>query len=108
MTSIVRITTVIIAALAATSAIAQPAGPLSVKVRYGDINLATPAGIAEFDRRIAVAINRVCPRVNMGDFRAVAAQRTCKIETAERTRPAVALVMARLAPTNVAVNLTQP
>ena len=31
-----------------------------VEVRYGDLDLAAPAGRAELDRRVARAVNRVC------------------------------------------------
>lgn len=45
---------------AATPAMAQDA-PASVHVGYSDINLASPAGVAELDRRIARAVTLACP-----------------------------------------------
>lgn len=49
-------------ALAAVPAAAQdrPVAP-TARVRIADLNLAAPAGVTEFDRRLKVAVRRLCP-----------------------------------------------
>ena len=56
-----------IAMFAATPALAAEGGvvatgvqPNTIQVRYGDLDLAAPAGRAELDRRVRSAVNRVC------------------------------------------------
>lgn len=40
--------------------VAANAETMSVKVSYADLNLASPAGVAQFDRRIAHAVTTIC------------------------------------------------
>ena len=46
--------------LAASLAASAQAQELSVRVGYGDLDLASDAGVARFDRRIDAAIEQVC------------------------------------------------
>ena len=69
--------------LAAVPATAQDpvAAPASVSVGYADLNLQTAAGQAELDRRIARAVNEVCPTPDLRVLHRVAASDACR-ETA--------------------------
>lgn len=56
------IATLLIVAGLPASANAQPTEPThTVRVAYHDLNLASPQGVAAFDRRIARAVGTVCP-----------------------------------------------
>lgn len=47
-------------ALAATPAFAAPSEGKTRVVRYADLNLATPAGVAALHRRVTAAVDAVC------------------------------------------------
>ena len=65
--------------LAATSA--TPAGASKGKVvRYSDLDLTSPAGIATLDRRIAAAINKECESAEPHYLRAVGEVRRCRLQ----------------------------
>ena len=49
-------------------------------VRYGDLDLTGPAGVAMLDRRIAQAIQRVCNTEGATDLTSMSAQRHCRRE----------------------------
>jgi UrcA family protein len=72
-----------LAALTATAPLTALASgqPLTENVHYGDLNLATPAGIEALDRRLDRAVKRVCgdasPR-SLSDVRQVG---KCRDET---------------------------
>ena len=72
---------VVPAILASTShAVASPSS-LDVRskaVGYGDLNLATPHGIATLDRRIGSAINEVCNQSSPRDLASFSEQRRCQ------------------------------
>jgi UrcA family protein len=82
-------------ACAATSAMAQT--PPSVRVSYAELDLGSDAGVATLDRRIAHAIDRVCPRAAPTDLAAQAAARRCRAELWAdiRAQRATALAAAR-------------
>jgi UrcA family protein len=65
--------------LAASAPAAAPAGDtMSVTVRYDDLNIATPAGLARLRSRITRAANGVCGIAQAQDLRAIAYSRKCR------------------------------
>jgi UrcA family protein len=65
--------------LAAAPAPQDPvAAPATVSVRYHDLNLHTAAGQAELDRRIARAVNAVCPTPDLRVLHQVEASDNCR------------------------------
>lgn len=57
----------------------------TVRVQVSDLNLASAAGRAELDRRLANAVATVCPDVQtIANARAVQQARSCKAETRVR------------------------
>lgn len=72
-----------LAALAATlpsSAFAGNGAPTE-KVPYGDLNLATQAGVETLDRRLDRAVQRVCGSASMRDLPAQARIEQCREDT---------------------------
>ena len=77
-------------ALAATGAVfsatlvgISPAAARSadiVEVAYGDLNLASRAGLRTLDSRIAAAVDQVCSAGESLDLRASALERSCRAE----------------------------
>lgn len=65
------------------ASIAAPAAAeeLSVVVKYGDLDLASPAGKATLDRRIAAAVEKVCSPAERRDLRGWMAWEECKVLT---------------------------
>ncbi len=64
--------------LVLTAAFAAPAAATdAVKVRYDDLNLATPTGNAVLLGRIKQAANVVCPEYPAGDVRRIRIYRPC-------------------------------
>ena len=88
-----------------TMSVAAPASDASsgVKVRYGDLNLATAKGVDDLYRRIARAAREVCPDPYSRDLDVVAASQRCQAESiaravAEVNNPQLALVHAEHTP----------
>jgi UrcA family protein len=81
-----------IAASAVLTPVAATAAdtPLSVRVPYHDLNLATETGRARFDRRIASAVKRVCPMPDIRDIPGVERSLKCAEETHARMKPVIA------------------
>jgi UrcA family protein len=75
---------------AAPAARAQPAGEAdthSASIRSGDLNLASPGGLATLHGRVKVAANQLCgiaPALPFGEARAVGACRAQVFRSAER------------------------
>lgn len=63
-------------ALPARAALPEQAS--SVRVAYGDLNLATPEGSRELYARIASAAREVCGPVDPGNLESLAAANDCK------------------------------
>ena len=89
----------LVSLVGATRAQAEPVtitgSARSEAVRYGDLNLASPAGIDALDRRIASAAERVCSQNGVRDIDSVTAEHRCRFHArrdaqAQRNR-AVAL-----------------
>ena len=68
-----------LAALTATPAIAQASH--TVRVPYGDLNLASQSGIAALDRRLDRAVERVCGNAPIQDLSARRRIERCRTET---------------------------
>ena len=64
-------------ALAVAPALAEPATD-RVSVHLADLNLATPAGQQALHRRLAHAVDTVCPEANSRDLRASSAMHVCR------------------------------
>ena len=62
----------------ATARAALPEQPPSVRVDYGDLNLATQQGSRELYDRIASAARQVCGPADPRDLEALAAAHACK------------------------------
>lgn len=73
--------------LAAVPAIAADAR--SVQVSHADLNLATAAGKAMFDRRVVRASHRVCGVANESLMRLRTAALRCAANAREAARPAI-------------------
>lgn len=70
--------------LTAAPVITDPvAGPISVKVSYRDLNLDSATGRAQLDRRLAHAVDTVCPAPDDRDLNVAQAARACR-EVANR------------------------
>ena len=82
-----------LAALAfATPAIAQPT---AITISFADLNLASSAGKATLDRRIAVAVRSICGSPHNLDLAAVSAARECAIEARASAKSQVSLAVER-------------
>jgi UrcA family protein len=77
---------------AAAPALAQP--PVG-RVRYSDLDLATPAGVAMLDRRIGRAVERLCGGAYPTDLDAQAQVARCRLETMKSVSGPRATLLAR-------------
>jgi UrcA family protein len=87
---------------ALTAAIAAPAAAEepSVTVYFGDLDLASPAGKATLDKRIAAAVEKVCSGAERRDIRGWMAAEECKVLTLD---DAMEQLAALAPPANVAL-----
>ncbi|TGX52380.1 UrcA family protein [Sphingomonas gei] len=87
-----------LALLAASVPQAVPAeAPATRHVRIADLNLSRPADRAELDRRLARAVEKVCPTKQIGEAtRSLAGQR-CRAETLARVAPQRSRAVAQAA-----------
>lgn len=74
--SILTAATISLLTIAAAPAFASPSDPVSITVRYNDLDLNNPAGQAELNRRIESAARRVCA-TNDRSVAANTARRQC-------------------------------
>ena len=104
--SIRNVVAVAAAIAAASGAVAQtrdvtvlaPTAPSDVLVeyvRYGDLNLASAAGQARLESRIASAIDNVCPAGFALDLNAAAQSQSCKASALADARGQMDEVIAR-------------
>lgn len=77
------------ALVAATPVSAQDSFP-SITVKSDGLDLASPAGRARMERRIAAAVRTVCEVGRARDLASVLAENRCAAETAARSRQALA------------------
>ncbi|MFN9926495.1 MAG: UrcA family protein [Phenylobacterium sp.] len=93
-----RISTVAMMALAALPIIALPASALAATVRVSDLNLATPNGMAAFERRVDQAARNYC-----NDLQSLHARANCRegvrVELMEKAQPIAAAHAAQMART---------
>ncbi len=66
---------------------------LSVRVKFRDLDMSTPGGVAELDRRVAEATEYACRQLGIMYPDARPDQRMCERETLSGTQPQI--VMAR-------------
>jgi UrcA family protein len=71
-----------------------PARPPAGSVRYSDLDLATPAGIAMLDRRIDRAVERLCGAAYPTDLDAQAQIAGCRSETMKSVSSSRAILLA--------------
>jgi UrcA family protein len=64
-----------------TTALALPHYSPTRAVSYADLDLASEAGRAQLDRRIANAVREVCGRPSVIDLRGHSEMRACRTET---------------------------
>ena len=67
---------------------------LSVRVKFRDLDMSTPGGVAELDRRVAEATQYACRQLGILYPDARPEQRTCERETLSDTQPQLALARA--------------
>lgn len=81
MKTIIAMTAAALLTLAAGQAAAQAdQGPPKASVSYADLDLSRPAGRAVLERRISVAVARVCPAppISPSELRNLQGYRKCK------------------------------
>lgn len=75
-----------LATAAVSPAIAQSA-PDTVSISYADLNLASEAGRATFDNRLAYAARQVCGDYHHTELKWAAMSRTCQAEVIAAAQP---------------------
>jgi UrcA family protein len=68
--------------------------PATRHVRHTDLDLSRPADRAELDRRIARAVEKVCPTKQIGESTRSLAGLRCRAETTARVAPQRSRVVA--------------
>lgn len=81
-------------AIAAAPASAAAEVQFAREVRYGDLNLATAAGVAQLRRRIAKAARKACGRADGRDLTASQAAAACRRAAISAAAPKVELAAA--------------
>ena len=81
-------------ALGSAPAFADAATPVSVKVSHADLNLASAAGRATLDRRVAAAVRQACATSGY-DVREAAAASKCRTNATNAARAASQAAIAR-------------
>lgn len=87
----------VVAAAAATAApVVTADGVPMVRVSYADLDLAKPAGVAEFNRRITHAVTAICPPDGIALDRQIAVKRcrTAALKSASAEREQVFAALA--------------
>jgi UrcA family protein len=69
------------AALTASPAFAQPSAPSPQIVHYADLDLSSPTGRRELDRRIGVAVREACGTASDADLHGRNLVQRCRVET---------------------------
>jgi UrcA family protein len=70
----------LLSAFAPSVALAQDTGHAAVHVAYRDLDLKTPAGVKQLDRRLQRAIAEVCPDFRMTDLTRQRVVEKCRAE----------------------------
>jgi UrcA family protein len=88
--------TVLIAVLPGAGAFAQPGGAPRVAVSYADLDLAKPGDRQVLQRRIAAAVDRVCPaRAAPTELARARIYTMCRDQTLAETSQQLAVVYAQ-------------
>lgn len=98
--SITTIRGVVFASLSAAAALAnvavavpahaaEPSAP-TASVRYADLDLATPDGVARLDRRIRIAAKSVCGEADPRDLARMAPVQQCRAKAIVSAAPQIA------------------
>ena len=89
--------------IVADAAVARPSSgdQRSTLVRYGDLDLADPAGVATLDRRLEAAVSRICSPADSGDLISQREVRRCRAEarlsaTSQRTHAIASAEQSRI------------
>ncbi|MBV8687996.1 MAG: UrcA family protein [Alphaproteobacteria bacterium] len=88
----------VLAASAGSAARAQPAGgeeTYTASIRSGDLNLATPGGLATFHGRVKAAANQVCGTAPVLPFNEASAIAACRAQLFRAADRQVSLAMAK-------------
>jgi len=83
--------------LAAALTLFPAAGTAAVptaRVVHGDLDLASKAGRATFDRRLAAAMDKVCGRLDRSDLGEIASIAECRREVSQAAAQRVATLLA--------------
>jgi UrcA family protein len=78
----------------AAPASARTADKVSSEVRFGDLNLATDAGVTQLHRRIRTAAYQVCGRPEIRDLKGSQAAASCRDTALADARPKIELAIA--------------
>lgn len=70
----------LLSAFVPTVAVAQEKGDVAIHVAYRDLDLRSPAGVKQLDRRLQHAIAEVCPDYPMTDLTRQRVVETCRAE----------------------------
>lgn len=98
MTKLLFVLASSLAAITASPAVAAPAETGTRIVSAADLDLASAAGRARLDQRIAAAVRAVCGAASSADLRGLHEIRACRAETLARVavpQPAVAFAGTR-------------
>jgi UrcA family protein len=69
----------------------------TARVHYADLNLASAAGVAKLERRVAAAADRLCAGIGIEQLAARLDGIACRKETIARAEPQVRRVVERFA-----------
>lgn len=96
MKPIIALTAAALFVTGSGQAIAQEFSQRTKVVPYADLDLTSSAGRETLQRRIARAVDYVCPAPDtLINLRAVAEQRACQRETSDRNNQQVAMIYGR-------------
>jgi UrcA family protein len=101
MFKIVTIAAAALATLAPTASFAREA-PRQLQISFNDLNLSTEAGKTRLNRRIEIAVRKVCAEDDFKNLKSIAAARACESKAREGVQDAVkAAIAARGTSANV-------
>jgi UrcA family protein len=89
------IRTLTLAAVATLATTALPARAEGIAVRYGDLDLSSPAGRTTFERRIATAARTICRVNGSRDLGEVIASQNCFRGAIQSTRTQMAALVSK-------------
>jgi len=77
---------------------------VSIPVRFDDLNLATPAGVAKFRARINHAVQKICGPTDIFELSRWSAVSQCRDEVTSRVKEDVDLAIASTVNTRLTLN----